>query len=348
MMSRPNRHNRLFLLVSVLTVGVVLMTSGCLWGVVTDSTTGAPIAGASVSYKDANGHIGWTTTNSKGWYAFDLASGPIPAAGPITVDVSASGYDPISVPRLADYKDNPKASGANLSSFWEVQSFALTPSLAPAVTADMAVTDLYPDNQPFGTLFARVTNNGPDSLVNSSIQLWCEAARTNSSNCDQQTLGPINVSSILSLDPGQTGIVGTAMGLDTSKYWYEASCTVLPLQGAYGDPSPANDSYTEIIPPPVGDLELTAFTMDPNTHEIGLLVKNVGSAGYFCWTVNIGSYGHRSCGLVVPVVADLFLTGDHVSGTQSVTVSIMGCSPETNNSNNQLAATCDSVANICQ
>ena len=72
MTSATNRLHSLFFLISLLTVGAALLTTGCLWGVVTDATTGAPISGASVTYVDSNGNTGTATTNSKGLYAFDF------------------------------------------------------------------------------------------------------------------------------------------------------------------------------------------------------------------------------------------------------------------------------------
>jgi hypothetical protein len=188
MMSRTDRLNCLSLILSVLAVGVALLTSSCLWGVVTDATTSAPISGASVTYTDANGHIGWTTTNGKGWYAFDFATGQIPAAGPITLDVSASGYDLISLPRLADYKDNPKATAANLSSFWDVQSCSLTPSLTP-VTADMASPTSSTISRPARS--ARITNNGPCACEQPPALV--RSGRHNNTICDKTTLGPLTV-----------------------------------------------------------------------------------------------------------------------------------------------------------
>jgi hypothetical protein len=301
-----------------------------------------------VTYVDSNGNTGSATTNSKGWYAFDSAAGPIPAAGPVTLNVGASGYQPLSVPRLVQYNDNPKASLANLSSFWDVQRLDLTPSTVPTITADMAVTDLYPDTQPSGTLWATITNNGPDALVNASLQLWCEAVRTDTSSCNKQTLGPLTVTGIFGLNPGQSEIIGTAMGLDTAKYWYEATCIVQTLQGSFSDSNSANDSYTEIIPPPTGDLELQDIRIGWNTNEVGILVQSSGSAGgTFCWTVYVGSSGHSSCGNAVPAGSLMFWTGDFVTGTQSVSASVMACSPETNGFNNQLVETCSSASHSC-
>jgi hypothetical protein len=113
--------------VAVLSIGAAFLASGCLWGVVTDAGTGAPLEGATVSYIDANGDTGTTTTNAIGVYAFDIATGPVPAVGTATFEVSAPGYETLTATRRIQYDDNPHASLDNLSSFWEVRHFDLAP-----------------------------------------------------------------------------------------------------------------------------------------------------------------------------------------------------------------------------
>jgi len=345
MMLASSRLRCTFLLLSA---GTVLFTTGCLWGKVIDSDTGAPIPGARVSYVDSYGHTGTATTNGKGLYAFDLAAGPIPAAGPVTLNVNAAGYAPFSQPTLlqylVQYDDNPNANLANLSSFWDVQSFVLAPS---GTRTDMAVTDLFPDNQPSGTLWARITNNGPGSLLSAGIQLSCEAARHRIAYCDRVTLGPLIAEGINTSDPGQTTTTNTAMGLDTSTYWYEATCSVRPLKGSYSDPNPVNDSYMEIIPPPTGDLELQEILLATN-NEVGIRIQASGTTDdQFGWTVNIGGHemGYSS---YVGAGSQVMWTGGFVTGTEIVSASLTPCaSPETNVWNDQLVKTCGSASHTC-
>lgn len=114
-------------LVGVVGVTVAFLASGCVWGLVMDPGTGAGVSGASVSYSDAEGHTGSTTSGEGGLYAFDQATGPVPAAGAANFEVNASGYEPVTATRLIEYDDNPGATLANPSSFWEVQHFAPVP-----------------------------------------------------------------------------------------------------------------------------------------------------------------------------------------------------------------------------
>ncbi len=117
----------LLLAVLGLSMLLVLLGSGCMWGVVRDAETGDPIAGAQVTFIDANGHTGTTTTGADGRYVFDQASVPVPAAGPVTFEVSILGYQDLTAPRLVQYNDS-SGNLANLSSFWEVQNFSLAPA----------------------------------------------------------------------------------------------------------------------------------------------------------------------------------------------------------------------------
>jgi hypothetical protein len=123
MNSRRRRY--LYLLVVGLSVLFALAGSGCLWGIVKDAETGEPIVGAEVTYLDVNGATGTTTTDANGIYAFDQATVPVPAAGPVSFDVKAVGYQPQTAARLVEYNDS-NGTLANLSSFWEVQHFNLT------------------------------------------------------------------------------------------------------------------------------------------------------------------------------------------------------------------------------
>ncbi len=118
---------RLSYLTCLLVLPVALLASACMWGVVRDADTGAGIEGATVAYTDSYGHTGSTTSRAGGLYHFDSATGLIPAAGPVDIEVSAPGFATLETDVAVQYNDNPNATFANLSSFWEVRSFDLTP-----------------------------------------------------------------------------------------------------------------------------------------------------------------------------------------------------------------------------
>jgi len=254
-MSATNRLRRLFFLISLLTVGAALSATGCLWGVVKDGTTGAPVSGASVTYVDSNGNTGTATTNSKGLYAFDLAAGPIPAAGPVNLTVGASGYSSLSLPTLVHYDDNPSASLANLSSFWDVQSFFLMPSGAPATTADVAVTDLFADNQPQGVMWVRITNNGPATLANQKVDVTISQSRSALTVPPAVDSATATTQYTLNLAPGQTQTINLGIQIDTTKHRYDF--TVAAAAVDFIDPAAGNNVYQESVEPIFANLALT-------------------------------------------------------------------------------------------
>lgn len=109
------------------------MLAGCAWGVVKDAQTGEPIVGAEIKFTDQNGVTSTTTSTTAGLYAFDAAKGQtIPAVGTATFEVTAPGYDPLTVTRAISYDDG---------GFWEVQSFSLYPpgSTPPPAAAGLAI-----------------------------------------------------------------------------------------------------------------------------------------------------------------------------------------------------------------
>jgi predicted DsbA family dithiol-disulfide isomerase len=116
--------------IAVLVGAMALLASGCMWGVIRDAETGGALPGATVSYTDSYGHTGSTTTDANGIYVFDQSRGPVPAMGPVTIQVNAAGYGPSAESRQVAYDDGPQPALSNLSSFWEVQSFGLTASPA--------------------------------------------------------------------------------------------------------------------------------------------------------------------------------------------------------------------------
>ena len=143
-MSVMTKPRLLYPLLALLTITTAFLASGCLWGFVRDADTDAGLAGVTVSYTDANGNTDSTTTNANGWYAFDVASGPIPAVGSATFHLSAPGYESLTTTRSIQYNDNPGATLANLSSFWEIQSFELASEAAAGVIDTAALALSFP------------------------------------------------------------------------------------------------------------------------------------------------------------------------------------------------------------
>jgi sugar lactone lactonase YvrE len=121
------RTKRVAFLTLLPVLSVALFASACMWGVVRNADTGTGIQGATVSYTDSYGHTGSTTSGAGGLYFFDSATGPIPSAGSVDIEVSAPGFATLATTVNVLYNDNPNATLTNLSSFWQVQSFDLQP-----------------------------------------------------------------------------------------------------------------------------------------------------------------------------------------------------------------------------
>lgn len=99
---------------------LALLVTSCAWGVVTDSQTGQAVPGAQITFHDSEGKSGTTSAKQDGLYAFDIQKGPIPAKGMVTYEVTAPGYEPLTVQREVGYDDNTAGT-------WEIQDFALQP-----------------------------------------------------------------------------------------------------------------------------------------------------------------------------------------------------------------------------
>jgi hypothetical protein len=106
---------------------LALLGCSCMWGVVRDASTGAPLRGATVTYRDANGATATTTTDLNGLFGFGAPVSAAPARGPVSFQVDAPGYPTLSETRDVLYDDNPNAGLQNMSTFWDVQVFGLVP-----------------------------------------------------------------------------------------------------------------------------------------------------------------------------------------------------------------------------
>jgi hypothetical protein len=111
-------------------------------------------------------------------------------------------------------------------------------------TTDLAITDIFPQSQPHGESYVRITNNGPDSLTDAEVSLVCSALVTDTVGA--QTVlaaGPFPIT--VSLNPGQTKEFITLILVNNSCAEYDMKCDI---KASFYDPNPANDSYSEVIP----------------------------------------------------------------------------------------------------
>jgi hypothetical protein len=106
------------------------------------------------------------------------------------------------------------------------------------------VTDIYPGKQPHGQFFVRITNNGPGTLNNVTVNVLCGYDSVDKNNGHIGPAQQREFSVTLNRPPGDTQEFATGLTLDTSVYEYLVGCQVFP---GFNDPNPGNDYYNEVV-----------------------------------------------------------------------------------------------------
>lgn len=111
-------------------------------------------------------------------------------------------------------------------------------------TTDLAVTDIYPGNQPHGQFHVRVTNHGPGTLNNVQIRLYCGY-----DSQDKKTglVGPskmVDFEVTLGMQPGESQEFPTGLNLDSNTYGYIVGCNA---SVGFNDPDQFNNDYSEVL-----------------------------------------------------------------------------------------------------
>jgi hypothetical protein len=159
------------------------------------------------------------------------------------------------------------------------------PPAPPGTQADLAVTDLFPQNLPAGPVSLRVTNNGPDAVTNATVGLSCSENVTPFSGLPygHGVGSSINVT----LNPGQTAEFPSGLSIDTSQGTYEVTCEITMPPGWSGD-NPGNNSFTETYnpaPPPGGGswgiltADMAVTDIYPDNWPNGKLIARVMNFG---------------------------------------------------------------------
>jgi len=113
------------------------------------------------------------------------------------------------------------------------------------IRTDLAVTDIFPENLPFGDLKVRITNHGPTPLTTYPAEVICHAHGVSwggpahgeeDRNSHQQI--------ILSLGPGDTDEFEAGITIDANLYQYEVVCEVWTDI----DSQHHNNVYMEMVP----------------------------------------------------------------------------------------------------
>ncbi len=99
-----------------------------------------------------------------------------------------------------------------------------------------------------GKLHLRITNNGPDALQAAPVTVDCGGVMTDltsgvSSRIPNTSQGTFDIT----IAPGQTHEFPTQIDLDLNRFKYSFSCEVSAASGAFTDPAPGNNVYSEHI-----------------------------------------------------------------------------------------------------
>jgi hypothetical protein len=122
--------------------------------------------------------------------------------------------------------------------------------------ADITPTDLYPDNQPQGVMWVRITNNGPDALTNNTVRITIAYAQSTLTVPPAVGNGTQTTDYTVNLAPGQTQAIRLgSMGIDTSLYRYDFTVTAAAVD--FTDPNGGNNTYKESVEPVMATLALT-------------------------------------------------------------------------------------------
>jgi hypothetical protein len=120
----------------------------------------------------------------------------------------------------------------------------VTVTVNPVVfSADLAITDLYAQSL-YGPLWFRVTNRGPGTVNNVTVQVSCQWDRSISGrHVDSGQSGSIPIP-IANLSPGQTQAFNTDVSLQLPSYDYVMTCTI---QVPFSDPNLGNNTHSETL-----------------------------------------------------------------------------------------------------
>jgi hypothetical protein len=109
---------------------------------------------------------------------------------------------------------------------------------------DIAVTDVFVDSMPYGTVHFRLTNHGPGTLSNVGILVGCSTTMTELATGAQLTRSAAPSSYTVNLAPGQTQTFKSHLDLDTKLYSHNFTCTAQP---DFNDPNSGNNSLSEFV-----------------------------------------------------------------------------------------------------
>ena len=198
---------------------------------------------------DANGKTGWSHVESPKIKTINLNPGQtVDIETDMSIDTGKYAYELWCAAWPKSFTD-PDQNNNKYTEKIAAQGAQAPPGGGSwgVTKADLAVTDLFPQNMPKGAVMMRIVNNGPqtpgnvdiDTTCTATIHGWTQGSPVSSAKQVFKFKGGLN--------PGQQGEYYTGIDVDTQQHWYEITCTIKP---PFNDPNSANNSYKETIPPP--------------------------------------------------------------------------------------------------
>jgi len=201
---------------------------------------------------DANGKTGWSHVESPKIKTISLKPGQTAdIETDVSIDTSKYTYELWCAAWPKSFSDPDQ----NNNKFTEkIAAQGTPPPQAPpgagswgVTKADLAVTDLFPQNLPKGAIMMRVVNHGPQAVGNVDVETTCSATIHGWTQGSPISSAKQAFKIKGGLNPGQQGEYYTGIDVDTQQHWYEITCSIKP---PFNDPNSANNSYQETFPPP--------------------------------------------------------------------------------------------------
>ena len=192
-------------------------------------------------------------------------------------------------------------------------------------SADLAVTDLFPQHAPEGKLHLRITNHGPDTLTGVPVTVWCGGQATDIASGAKISIpssfqGTFNIT----IAPGQTHEFPTQIDLDLNKFTYDLSCEVVGDSTVFTDSNPGNNTYTEHI-----EALAQAQIISADLAVTDLFAQSLPSGDIYCRITNNGPHAIQNAlvGLQTTAIIHTYNLGDPTTSVASYGIATVTLQP---------------------
>jgi hypothetical protein len=201
-------------------------------------TTQAPARRAEIIYFQAD-----PTTIDAG--ACSTLSWDVQYADTVDLDgqgVTAPNTQQVCPATTTTYTLHATAAGGDDTAQATVNVTQPQPTETQPFSADLAITDLRAE-PPSLVVIGDLTNHGPGTVSNATVQLYCEYEQTDPIENTVVDSGYVDMPILISsLSPGQTQQFNTDTDVQPGQYDVDFSCSI---EVPFNDPNSANNYYSE-------------------------------------------------------------------------------------------------------